>query len=1115
MQLLRARMRDGARVAVALTLTRNAVARIALAGIALVAIAPAVRAQGGGVTISGRVTTEQGAPLPGASVFLQGLSIGSQTNDQGNYTFVVAAARATGQTATLTARVIGYAAKSASVTLAAGSSITQDFTLAANPLRLGEVVVTGAGTSTTRERLTTTINTVDSTSLKRAVQPQNLVSALAAQAPNVEVRTQSGEPGASASIKIRGASSVNGPTQPLFVVDGQPIDNQINSPNLLFSAGGIPGQNSGTVAQNRAADINPDDIESIEILKGGAAAAIYGARAASGVVLITTKRGHAGPTRMTISSTETFDRANPPDFLQRQYGQGSGGVAATCGGPDCALTRLSWGPKLAPGTPTYNHLDEIYDTGLTADNNIQFSGGNDRTTFFASGGLTNQDGFFKGPNNKENRASIRVKGTQQLGPTINLGGNLTYVDTRGKYVLKGSQTSGLELGALRTPPDFNNLPYLNTNGTQRTFRFPDASSTDALIAAPYYDNPFYTLNNGGNTGEIGRSIANANAQWTPLGWLNIKETLGADYYNDDELRGVPIAASTDKAGDVLRTTVNNLEIDHNLTAAASHTFTPNFDATLTVGQNLNSRRYRYLSAFGEGLIAETPFALQNTLSSQTGEIRSLAHVSAYFAQAEANLFNQLVVNVGVRNDGFSTFGASKRRNNFPKASAAWTFTNWLNGGDQHGLLSYGKLHVAYGETGKEPPIYAAVPTLSTTNIIGLGGFSDAIKSTINGVGGVQSNLVLANSNLRPERNRENEYGLDFALMNSRIDGSLTYYNKRSDDLILTVPVNAGETGAIFAYENGASLVNHGTEATLNLHPFTGPELAWDLGIQFGQNKGRVKSLLGTDFITYNNEGFNGAIGSSTVGFAPGVIRGSDFIRCGRGLTLPDGTAIDAQCGAENNARHALWLAPNGLPIGEAGQRVIADPNPKYTMSYSTSLKLRNTLTLSALVDMRKGGSVWNGTKGILNYFGVSKETLIRSSTDGQFGKNFLTNVYPYVAGPGAGVVAFKTPQDWQDWFTGDGGGFNGIEVQDIEDGSFVKLREIGVTYSAQQRWVKTLTGFSSADIRVAGRNLKTWTRYTGMDPEANIGGSEFLTQGLDYFISPQVRSLVLSISLNR
>ena len=219
---------------------RRLLSRIIAVTAALVTTASVAAAQGG-TTISGRVTNDAGAPLPGASVFLQGLSIGSQTNDQGNYTFVVAAARATGQTATLTARVIGYAAKSASVTLTAGSSITQDFTLAANPLRLGEVVVTGAGTSTTRERLTTTINTVDSTSLKRAVQPQNLVSALAAQAPNVEVRTQSGEPGASASIKIRGASSVNGPTQPLFVVDGQPSDNQINSPNLLFSAGGIPG----------------------------------------------------------------------------------------------------------------------------------------------------------------------------------------------------------------------------------------------------------------------------------------------------------------------------------------------------------------------------------------------------------------------------------------------------------------------------------------------------------------------------------------------------------------------------------------------------------------------------------------------------------------------------------------------------------------------------------------------------------------------------------------------------------------------------------------------------------------------------------------------------------
>src|SRR6185437_9892150 len=189
----------------------------------LVAFASALQAQSG-VTVTGTVTSNQGIPLPGATVLVQGTNIGAQTDDAGRFTFVVPSARANGQSAVVTARVIGYTAASIPVTLTQGSTISHDFLLTVNPFHLGEVVVTGAGTSTTRERLTTTINTVDSSALRRAVQPQNLVSALAAQAPNVEVRTQSGEPGASASVRIRGATSLFGANQPLFVVDGQPID---------------------------------------------------------------------------------------------------------------------------------------------------------------------------------------------------------------------------------------------------------------------------------------------------------------------------------------------------------------------------------------------------------------------------------------------------------------------------------------------------------------------------------------------------------------------------------------------------------------------------------------------------------------------------------------------------------------------------------------------------------------------------------------------------------------------------------------------------------------------------------------------------------------------------
>ncbi len=1087
----------------------------------LLAIAASIAAAQAGTAISGRITSEQGAPLPGASVFLVNLNIGTQTNDAGRYTFLVSGARANGQTATLTARVIGYTAKSVSVVLTAGTTITQDFTLATNALRLGEVVVTGAGTSTTRERLTTTINTVDSSALRRVVQPQNVVSALAAQAPNVQVRTQSGEPGASAYIQIRGATSVTGTNQPLFVVDGQPIDNSTTptEPGNTGPNGG--GQGGGTVTTNRASDINPADIESIDILKGGAAAAIYGARAANGVVLITTKRGRPGPTRYTLSSTNTFDKPQLPNLVQSSYSQGNDEKQAVCSAVNCSLPSASWGALLPAGTPVYHHETELFDTGITSDNNLQISGGGDRTTFFGSGSLMAQNGYFKGPNNKYNRASVRLKGTQQVSSKLSIGANLSYVDDRGKYVQRGSNTSGLMLGALRTPPEFNNENTYTATGVQRPYRFPNPGSAAALAARPHYDNPFFVLDDPGNRSELGRSISNVNADWNPLGWLNVAYTLGGDYYSDSRLQALPFTSAAQPLGRIVRNDINNLEIDHNLVATAKRTFNDHLDGTLTVGQNLNSRRFRSNLDIGTTLIAPVPFDLQNTLKQTGAEFRSLRHIQAYFAQGEIDLYNQLVLNVGIRDDGFSTFGAANRRATYPKASAAWTFSNLLNGGDRTSDFSYGKLRIAYGETGREPPVYSTVNGYEF-NTIATGGFGDQLNPTINGQGGVSSSLQLGNPNLRPERNRETEVGGDFAFFNSKADLSATYYKKRSSDVILAVPVSASVFGALSRYANAASIRNEGVELTLNLHPIQMENAAWDVGVLFGRNRGNVTNLAGPQFVPYNSEGFQGAIGSSTVGFAPGVIRGSDFVRCGRPLTLDDGTNVDQTCGASANAKHALYLGADGLPIADPTDRVIADPNPKYTMSYSTSLKVWKKLSFSGLLDVRKGGSVWNGTKGILNTIGTGKETLIRSTGGGQFGKNFLTKVYPNVAGPGAGVVAFKTTHDWEKWFSafcndcsGLGGGFGPVSAQSVEDGGFVKLRELSATYTLDMPWVRSLTGFSSADLRIAGRNLHTWTRYTGFDPEANLGGGAYLTQGLDYFINPQVRSFVLSISLNR
>jgi len=1090
---------------------------IAAVGV-LVCAASTASAQAG-TTISGTVTTEQGVPLPGATVLIQGTTTGAHTDDAGRYVIVVPADRANGQSGVLVARVIGYSARTVPIVLTAGSTINQNFSLTVNPLNLDVVLVTGAGTSTTRERLTTTINSVDSSALTRAANPQNVVSALAAQAPNVEVRTQSGEPGSSASIKIRGAASLSGTNQPLFVVDGQPIDNQtFSTQSIANGSGTAAGADASTVAPNRASDINPADIESIQILKSSAAAAIYGARAANGVVLITTKSGTPGATKYTISSTETFDRVNMPDVLQHQFVQGLNGTAATCGGPDCSVARYSWGPAAAPGTPLFDHSNELFDTGVTADNNLQVSGGNDRTTFYASGGLMNQNGYLKGPNNKYNRATIRLKGTQQINSKFKIGGNLSYIDTRGKFVQKGSNLSGVMLGALRTPPNFNNEDTYLPNGLQRAYRFPNATSVAAMENAVYYDNPFFVLDNPGNRSELGRSVANLTADWTPLEWLSVNETLGADYYNDWRLESLPLTSGGDAVGNVTRNDLNNLEIDHNLIATAKHTFGTNTDLTFTVGQNLNSRRLRQTFAFGEQLIAPTPFNIQNTITPRVQEYRALRHIEAYFGQAELSLFDQLVLNLGLRNDGFSTFGSANPRANYPKASAAWTFSNLINNRDRTGLFSYGKLHVAYGETGKEPPAYAAVTALSSTNFFTLSGFGDALKSGINGQGALSTSLIVGNPNLKPERNKETEVGADLAFLNSKIDFSATGYNKKGSDIILSAPINASQTGSNQQVLNAATITNKGLELTLNLHPLQRPDAAWDIGVQFGKNKGNVQSLNGAQFITYNLEGFNGAIGASAIGFAPGVIQGADFVRCGRGLTNVAVTGmgvvadIDALCGSA--PKGALFLGPDGLPVPDATQRIIADPNPKYTMSYSSSMRWHK-LSLSGLLDVRKGGSVWNGTRGVLDFFGTGIDTKQRTMTNGQYGVNYALKNYPTTAGPGKNVVPFQSPDDWQNWFLGDGGGFGSVGAQFVEDGSFAKLREISLTYTLDNQTFKNLTGFSSADIRIAGRNLKTWTKYTGFDPEVNLGGAEFLTQGLDYFINPPTRSFVLSFSLSR
>lgn len=1060
-------------------------------------IAPNAAAQQEAV-ITGRVASEGGSPLSSASVYIQETREGTLTGADGTYRLVVPAARVTGQQVTLAVRLIGYRQVSDTLALTAGTH-THNFTLVANPLRLGEVIVTGQGLTTTREKLGNVINTVDSSLIQRSNET-NIVNAIAGKAPNVEVTSQSGDPGSSSYIRIRGPKTISGTGQPLFVVDGVPIDNS------TLSTEDIPTQ--GTTAPNRASDINPDDIASIDILKGAAAAAIYGARAGQGVILITTKHGHSGPTRYSLRSSYSFDNVSNGVPLQRRFGLGSGGETPECNsrnpaaGLDCSAGATgSFGPELAPGTPTFDHFDELFDTGHSWDNNISISGGNDRTLFYVSGGRTSTDGDIVGPNNSYDKTTARLNASHRVFDNLKVGIDVSYVDTRGNFVQQGSNTDGLLLGSLRTPPEFDNRVYIDSaSQLHRSYRFPFPSLASTTTSRGY-DNPFFVLNDLENTGEVARTYGNANISYDPFEWLNIKETFGADYYTDQRLEGFPLTSSGQPTGQVFRTDFINYQLDQNLTATASHTFSPNFAGSLTLGQNVNSRNFQRVRVQGITLVAPQPFNLLNTINWTPNDSQSVVHSESYFAQATADLFDQLYLTAAIRNDGFSSFGVSSRRHWFPKASAAWTFISTTEA--EPGLLSYGKLRFAYGETGSEPPAYSTEQVFQVGQFIADAGWGSALFVNQNGLGGVIQGFTKAQPNLGPERTKEFETGVDLGFFGARADASVTLYNDRTEGVIFLAPL-ANSTGFGQQAQNAGTIRNRGVEVAINVRPIMRPDFTWEVGLQWARNQNQVLDLSGQQFVDLPTGGsFTGAVATAWEGSGVGVLRGADFARCGRGLTI-DGVNIDQGCG--NAPSGALYIDATGFPILDPTNRVIADGNPKWGGSVRTALTWHK-IRVSGLLDVRHGGETWNGTRGALYSFGTHANTAERNVTR-TFGNDFFPGP---VGGPGAGQPVTID----ENWYAGNGGGFGPVASQFVEDASFVKLREISLAYTFEQPWVTRSLGLSSIDLRVAGRNLHTWTDYSGIDPESNLGGAQVLIQGIDYFNNPQTRSFVISLGLNR
>lgn len=1084
-------------------------------------------------TITGRVTSDAGTPLASVSVFLDGMSIGTLTRDDGRYTLTVPAARLNGQTASLIARLIGFKSVTFPVTLANGTT-THDFVLATNPLRLGEIVITGAGTSSSAEKLGNVRNHVDSTSITRSNE-SNVVESLAGKAPNVEVTESSGEPGAGSYIRIRGTRSLaSGNSQPLFVVDGVPIDNSsYSTTNFNPNDGLLSGEIEGTAQANRASDINPNDIENIEILKGAAAGALYGARAGQGVILITTKSGKAGATRYSAQSKISFDNVTKDYPLQTRWGQGyyneSPGVISSgdpnnpdptaCDNISNANCRYSWGPDLkASGATVYDHANEAYVTGHTTDNNLTISGGSDRTSFFLSGAYLYDRGVFAGPNNNYQRSTVRLKATQKLSDRFDVGGNISFADARGNYVERGNTTDGLQLGLLRTPPDWNNQPYKGSNG-QITFRFQHPQFND-VTSDRGWNNPFWTLNEGTHNSQLGRAYGNLNANYDAADWLKISYVLGGDYYTDERLEGAPQGSAGTGGENVGRVTegkIVNYELNQNLSATASHTFSPSFSGTFTVGNTLADRNFRQLSDVGRTLVAAEPFNLANTVTRDpTIDAISVIRNIGFFGQATADLFDQLYLTGAIRNDGSSTYDKDHLRAWFPKASAAWTFSKVL----PIPGVSFSKLRVAYGEAGQEPLPYLTTQTFASAAFPTIAQ-GVALTPTYGGFGGLASSITKATPSLLPERTREFEGGADFGFFKDKADLGITYYHATTSNVILTQQL-ASSSGYFQQVQQGAKFQNSGVELTANVRPVTRPNFTWEVGAQWARNRSEALELLGAAFVPLDPT-YNTPLEVAIKGQPIGVMYDFGFAKCGispggLGATV-QGVDLDQVCAGK--PKGALYIDATGFPVLDNNQRIIGDPNPKWTGSLHTSMQIRK-FTVSALLDIKHGGDINNGTKGALQAYGTHKSTEQRATCSQAPDQSTVCtgNLQTFgqggwyngpVVGPGAGMAV----PIGANWYSEGPLFFAGNNEAFVEDGGYTKLREISVGYSFENSFVKDRLGLTSVDLRVAGRNLFTWTKYDGYDPETNLGGATGHSLGLDYFNQPQARSFVITLGLNR
>jgi TonB-linked SusC/RagA family outer membrane protein len=1031
--------------------------------------------------IRGRVTTGKGEPVANASVMIKELKLGTAADNDGRFSFSGIAAG----NYTLQISAVGYASQTKMVSVTDNNVTDIGIDLSLDNSNMTEVTVTALGIRREKRELGYSAQEVKGEALSASHQ-SNIVNALQGQATGLQINSGGGAPGQGAKIILRGISSLDPRRdfQPLFVVDGIPIDNTTD----VTDGSELNGMG------NRASDINPDDIESVNILKGGAATALYGLRASTGAIIITTKSGKSGRVRASLTTTGSIDEINKYPKTQKKYSQGF------LSEYDPTSFWPSYGPSieeakaLDPTHPDelFNNYKHGYKTGHSIRNSLNVSGGTEKAIFTGSFSQFNQEGIMPFTNYKN--YSVKLGGEFRFSEKLRMNASVNYIKSGGRRANADRYNENLTYFS----PRWDIWDYIKEDGTQNT------------IVGSGNENPIYVLYGKKYVDDVDRIIANGNIVYSPVKWLDINYRFGTDLYNDSRTQTTPgplglvdeiYPASDFGYGTIYEYHAKNTVLNSTLMLNFKNKIGSHIESSFKIGQDVYSRERSSVSTKGDTLNDPQFYSLSNAKRVLGQSNLTEYRIIGLFADWTLGFDNFLYLNLTGRNDYTSTLSKENRSFFYPSASLSWVFTEnfeapkWWN---------FGKLRASVARIGKDAPPYAT----SEGYLIGtreIPDVSDGRLPLTNGVSPFNLDPQTGDKSLKPEFTTSYEAGIEARFLNNRLGIDVTYYNNTSKDLIIPVKVPV-TSGFEDVYLNAGSIRNKGIEISLNGTPVETKDLTWNFRINYTKNTNKVLEIYpGLSEISLASQ-FGYLSSTVTQKFIPGFPVGALF---GRTYERYYGDKVEDPMILDKSL--PIVIGDNGFPVlnPASKQQYIANSQPKWIGSASTSIRFKQFM-VSLLFDTQQGVYRYNQFANFLGAFALNKESENRNDTkvfDGVL-ENGSRNTKVVWLGQGIGPDGVDYGNGYYRNY------YRGASETFIEDASWVRLRTAAIGYTLPAEVVQRTGFLQGATVTLSGNNLWLHTKWSTFDPEASSTNSGSLTDGFSGFTYPATRSYILSVNLN-